>query len=167
MRSFAAQRHHSSVSVKNSMRKSLLLPPCSKSVPVKLAEPLTATIRHQTHMVLIRTSSAHKTLAELSGQPTQPVLESHSNWFHPRRRISFRLMVTCLEPPVLPGCHPCAQPGHLWTARNTPTPACPDSPLPSYRFTLAGKAAPLLDSKQMMLLGRDHRYGVGPKSDGN
>lgn len=94
MRSFAAQRHHSSVSVKNSMRKSLLLPPCSKSVPVKLAEPLTATIRHRTHMVLIRTSSAHKILAELSGQPTQPVLESHSNWFHPRRRISFRLMVT-------------------------------------------------------------------------
>lgn len=37
-------------------------------------------------MVLIRTSSAHKTLAELSGQPTQPVLESHSNWFHPRRK---------------------------------------------------------------------------------
>lgn len=64
-----AQRLHSSVSVKNSKRKPLLLPPCSESVPVKLAESLTAMIRHWTHTVLIRTSRAHKTLAELSGQP--------------------------------------------------------------------------------------------------
>lgn len=53
---FAAQRHQSSVSVKNSMRKSLLLSPCSESVPVKLAEPLTEMIRRWTHTILIRTS---------------------------------------------------------------------------------------------------------------
>lgn len=75
-------------------------------------------------------------------------------------------MVTYLEPSALPGCHSSGQPVHPGTARNTPTPAGPDSLLPSYRFPLFGKAA-LLGSKQMMLLGRDHGWGAGPKSDGN